>query len=87
MIGTIRERAIVKNGGRIEISSPELIDGSVVEVWVLVSDDVEEMDATDYLLSTDANRKRMEEALEELKRPEEFIPLDMAEYEKRLDNA
>jgi len=87
MIGTIRERTVVKNGGRIEISSPELVDGSEVEVWVLVSDGVEEMDATDYLLSTEANRQRMEEALEELKHPESFIPLDMAEYEKRLNNA
>ncbi|MEO6052110.1 MAG: hypothetical protein ABIP78_12375 [Pyrinomonadaceae bacterium] len=87
MIGTIRERTIVKNGGRIEISSSELIDGSEVEVWVLLTDGVEEMEATDYLLSTEANRKRMEEALEELKQPENFIPLDMAEYEKRLNNA
>ena len=87
MIGTIRERTVVKNGGRIEISSSELIDGSEVEVWVLLTDGEEEMDATAYLLSTEANRKRMEEALEELKQPENFIPLDMAEYEKRLNNA
>ena len=83
MINTIRERVTVKNGGKVEISSPELVDGREVEVLILL-DDADKMDETEYLLSTDANSKRMYEALEELKHPEKFLPLNIEEYEKRL---
>ncbi len=70
----IRERTIVRRGGKIEISAPDLTEGTEVEVLVLVDND---MDATEYILSTEANRKYMEEALEELKHPEKFIPVDI----------
>lgn len=81
MIGTIRGKALVENGGKVVISTPQLVDGSEVEFFLLV-DDEDEMDATDYLLSTQANRERMELMLEELKHPENFIPLDMKKYEE-----
>ncbi len=74
MITGIREKAIVKEGGRIEILSPDLPIGMEVEVIVLVED---EQDTTEYLLSTEANRKYLEEALEELKHPEKFIQVDI----------
>jgi len=73
MITGIREKTVVKEGGRIEILSPDLPIGTTVEVIVLVED---EQDATEYLLSTEANRKYLEEALEELKHPEKFIRLN-----------
>lgn len=81
---TIRERVTVKNGGRVEIPPTYLEDGTEVEVLILVEG---EMDETEYLLSTPENRRRMEEGLEELKHPENFIPLDLDEYEKRLTDA
>jgi len=68
MITGIRERAIVKEGGKVEISSPDLPIGTEVEVIVLV----EEQDTTEYLLSTEANRRHLEQALEDLKHPEKF---------------
>ncbi len=84
MINAIRERLTVTTPGQLTISSPELEQGADVEVLILLENGQEEMDATDYLLSTEANRRRMYEALEELKHPENFIPLDIDEYEKRL---
>ena len=79
MLTGIRERTIVKENGMVEISAPDLEVGTEVEVIVLV--DEEEMDETEYLLSTEANRKHLEEALEEMKHPENFIRVDMDELE------
>ncbi|MGH9947595.1 MAG: hypothetical protein ACRD6X_10365 [Pyrinomonadaceae bacterium] len=81
---TIRERVTVSNGGRVEIPPTFLEDGTEVEVLILVE---EEIDETEYLLSTPENRKRMYEALEELKHPENFIPLNAAEYEGRITDS
>lgn len=75
MITGIREKTIVREGGKIEISSSHLPIGAEVEVIVLVEND--EQDTTEYLLSTEANRKYFEEALEDLKHPEKFIPVDV----------
>ncbi len=78
MITGIRERTIVKENGMVEISAPDLAVGTEVEVIILVD---EEMDETEYLLSTEANRRHLEEALKELKHPENFIRVDMDELE------
>ena len=87
MINTIREHVTITTSGSLTINSPALAAGTEVEVLILLENGKEELDATDYLLSTEANRQRMEEALEELKHPENFIPLDMEAYEKRLTNS
>ena len=84
MINAIRERLTVTTPGQLTISSPELEQGADVEVLILLENGQEEMDETDYLLSTEANRERMYEALEELNNPKNFILLDIDEYEKRL---
>ncbi len=78
MITGIREKTIVKEGGRVEISSADLPIGMEVEVIVLVE---EEQDETEYLLSTEANRKNLEEALKELNHPEKFIYINLEDYE------
>ena len=74
MITGIREKTVVRENGTIEIDAADLPIGAQVEVIVLVE---EEQDTTEYLLSTEANRKYLEEALEELKRPEKFIQVDI----------
>ena len=79
MITGIREKTIVKEGGKVEISSTDLPIGMEVEVIVLVE---EEQDETEYLLSTEANRKNLEEALQELEHPENFIYINLEDYEK-----
>ncbi len=75
MITGIREKTIVREDGTVEIHSSELPIGKEVEVIILVED--EEQDTTEYLLSTETNRKYLEEALEELKHPENFIQVDI----------
>ena len=65
MIPGIRQRAIVGEGGKIEIRSPELPPSAVVEVIVMI--EPAEGDTTECLLSSEANRKRLMESLEDLK--------------------
>ena len=80
MLTGIREKTIVKENGTVEISALDLPVGTEVEVIVLVEEN--EMDTTEYLLSTEANRQHLEEALEQLKHPENFIRFDMDELEE-----
>jgi len=79
MLTGIREKTVVKENGTVEIYAPDLPVGTEVEVIVLVEE--EEMDTTEYLLSTEANRQHLEEALEQLNHPENFIRFDMDEFE------
>jgi antitoxin YefM len=74
MITGIREKTVVKENGMVEVSAIDLPTGTQVEVIVLVED---EQDTTEYLLSTEANRKYLEQALEDLKHPEKFIQVDI----------
>ena len=78
MITGIREKTIVKENGMVEISALDLPIGTEVEVIVWVD---EEQDETEYLLSSEANQKNLEEALEELKYPEKFISINLEDYE------
>lgn len=87
MITEIRERIVVLPGGRIEIPSSPFDEGLEVDVVVRRNESVREMDETEYLLSTEANRERMYRMLEELKHPENFIPLNMDDYAEHRDNA
>jgi len=75
MLTEIREKTVVNEDGMVQIRALDLPIGTKVEVVVTV--DIEEMDTTEYLLSTEANRKHLEEALEELKHPENFIRVDV----------
>ena len=79
MITAIKENGTVNENGRIEISALDLPVGTAVEVIVLVEE--EEMDTTEYLLSTEANREHLTEALEQLKQPENFIHVDIDDLE------
>ncbi len=74
MITAIREHAVVKNGGHIEIPTLDLPDGTEVEVIVLVS---EEMDTTEYLLSTEANREHLDKALRDAQDPTKRIHVNI----------
>jgi antitoxin YefM len=74
MITGIREKTFVKEGGKIEISSSDLPIGTQVEVIVLIE---EERDSTEYLLSTEANRRHLEEAMQDAQNPEKLIYVDI----------
>ncbi len=81
MITSIRGRTTVKNGGRVEISASGLDDGTEVEVLIFLAN---EMDETEYLLSTEANRERLFRAVRNLDDKERRISIDLDEYEKTL---
>ena len=77
MLTGIREKACVQEGGKIEIVSPELPAGVWVEVIVLV--DSEEQDTTDYLLSKEANRAHLYQAMDDLKDHSTYTYVDPAD--------
>jgi antitoxin YefM len=74
MITGIREKTFVKEGGKIEISSSDLPIGTQVEVIVFFG---EERDSTEYLLSTEANRRHLKEAMQDAQNPEKLIYVDI----------
>jgi antitoxin YefM len=77
MIAGIRQKAIVGEGGKIEVLSPELPSGTLVEVIILT--EPVEQDTTEYLLSTEANRDHLLQALQDLKDPAKYIYADPAD--------
>jgi len=64
MLSSIRQKAVVDQYGKIEIQSAELPIGATVDVIVLIEPD--ESDTTDYLLSTESNRRHLLEAVKDL---------------------
>ena len=75
MLTGIREKAVVNENGKVEVSAPDLPVGTEVEVIILVEE--EEMDETEYLLSTEANRKHLEQALRDAEDPTKRIYIDI----------
>ncbi len=66
MMNAVRQTTIVGEGGKVEIVSPELPAGAVVEVIVVVEPTDE--DTTAYLLSSQANREHLLKALKDMDR-------------------
>jgi len=71
MITGIRQKTVVREGGKIEISSPELPAGAIADVIVFI--EFPEQETTEYLLSTEANRRHLFQALKDLEHPENYI--------------
>ncbi len=71
MISGIRQRTMVREGGKIEIMSSELPVGKNVEVFVWVEPD--ERCISEYLLSDEANRKHLLQAINDLEDRSAFI--------------
>ncbi len=74
MITGIREKTIVKENGMVEVSALDLPIGTEVEVIVLVE---EEQDTTEYLLSTEANRRHLEQAMRDAEDPKKRTYIDI----------
>ena len=77
MISSIRQKTIVGEGGRVVIQSPELPPGATVEVIVLIEPG--EQDTTEYLLSTEANRQHLLQALRDLEEPSKYTHVNADE--------
>ncbi|MDQ3130941.1 MAG: hypothetical protein M3Q99_09290 [Acidobacteriota bacterium] len=72
MLTGIRKKTIVKEGGKVEIFLSDLSVGTEVEVIVLV-----EQDTTEYLLSTEANRRHLKESRQDAGNFEKLIYVDV----------
>ena len=79
MLSGIKQKAVV-NQGKVELSVPELPEGTVVEIIVLVDPTIEE-DETTYLLKSEANKKHLVQAMGNVKQGN-LIYIDLDEYEK-----
>ncbi|MEX0270646.1 hypothetical protein AB3R30_16000 [Leptolyngbyaceae cyanobacterium UHCC 1019] len=74
MFSGIKQQVVVGKDGKIEIQTSELVEGSIVEVIVLVEQDLAEtntsssvqQDETEYLLSTKANRRYLMTAIQNI---------------------
>lgn len=75
MLTEIREKTVVNKDGMVQIRALDLPIGTKVEVVVTV--DIEEMDTTEYLLSTEANRKHLERAMQDAEDPKKRIYVDI----------
>ncbi len=75
MLRGIRQQTVVREGGKIEIISPELPTGINVEVFVWI--EPAEQDTTEYLLSTQANREHLLQALKDLDDRSTYIYADV----------
>lgn len=80
MINGIKQKVIVGKNGKIELPTTELPEGAMVEVIVLVESQDEE-DETIYLLKSEANKKHLLKALENVDQGN-LIYIDLDEYEK-----
>ena len=85
MIDAIREHLTVEKDGLITIQAPELTEGAEVEVIIMFENAGKEIDTTDHLLSTQANRECLLDSIKTIREnPEKLIPLDIEAYEKTL---
>lgn len=78
---SITQRLRVGSGGTIMIQSPELPEGSMVDVLVVIAPG--EQDTTDYLLSTDANRQHLLDALENIENREDLVVISPEEWHEK----
>jgi antitoxin YefM len=78
MITGIKQRAVVGKDGKIEISTSDLPEGTTVEIIVLIEQP--DPDETEYLLSTNANRTRLLQALERAKNAENLVVITPEEW-------
>lgn len=81
MINGIKQRGVVGKDGKIEIQTPELPEGTAVEIIVLV--EAESEDETEYLLSNPANRKKLLEAIKRAENPENLIVISPEEWNEK----
>ncbi|WP_017295390.1 hypothetical protein [Geminocystis herdmanii] len=75
-MNALKYQTIIKNG-QLNLPTLDLPEGTVVEAILLIQKSTE-MDETDYLLSTSANRQHLQEAIESLKNPDNYIYVDSA---------
>jgi antitoxin YefM len=88
VLSGMKQQAIVGKDGKIEIQTSELAEGTVVEVIVLVeqgviqtnTDQSIQQDETEYLLSTEANRHHLMNAIENVETKTNLVSFTPEEW-------
>ena len=79
MVTAIKQIGTVGKNGKIELYTPQLMEGTQVEVILLV----DSQDETDYLLSSPANRERILDAIANVEKGEELITISAKEWHEK----
>lgn len=93
MLSGIKQQAIVGKDGKIEIQTSELAEGTVVEVIVLVEQAGDEtqvrqstsQDETEYLLSTEANRRHLMSAIQAIEAKTNLVTFTPEEWNEEYN--
>lgn len=93
MLSGIKQQAIVGKDGKIEIQTSELAEGTVVEVIVLVEQNGTEttdsssmpQDETEYLLSTEANRRHLMSAIQAIEAKTNLVTVTPEEWNEEYN--
>lgn len=73
-MNVLKYQTIIKDG-QLHLPPLDLPEGTIVEAILLIQKPTQ-IDETDYLLSTEANRQHLKEAIESLKNPDNYIYVD-----------
>jgi len=76
MVSAIKQYGVVGKEGKVEVTA-NLPEGTKVEIIILVEDSVELEDETEYLLSTEANRQYLFEAIREIDNHQNYVYVDL----------
>ena len=79
MVTAIKRMGTVGKDGKIELYTPELMEGTKVEVILLV----EPQDETEYLLSNAANAKRLLDAIANIEKGEGLVTFSAEEWHEK----
>ena len=82
LLTSIKEHTQVGPGGVISIRSPQFPEGAAVEVIVILEAPPTQ-DTTEYLLSTAANRRHLQEALERIETRDEVVVITPEEWHEK----
>ena len=83
MVTAIKQVGTVGKDGKIELYAPELMEGTKVEVILLV----EAQDETEYLLSNAANAKRLLDAIANVEKGEGLVTFSAEEWHEKYSIA
>ena len=81
MLSGIKQQGVVGKNGKIEIHTSELAEGTVVEVIILA----QSQDETEYLMSTEANRKHLLEALQSVEHEQDLVTFTAKEWDEEYN--
>lgn len=79
MVTAIKRMGTVGKDGKIELYTPELMEGTKVEVILLV----EPQDETEYLLSNAANAKRLLDTIANIEKGEGLVTFSAEEWHEK----